>query len=95
MEIMEVLNTALLINITTIGFILVAAIVVSKSSGISKKYFLLGLLVMLINSLAAIPFAVYGLQLFDSKTGLFVVSNITGAFFGIGVLICAYAFKVK
>ncbi|MDP5460927.1 hypothetical protein [Alishewanella sp. SMS8] len=92
---MEVLNTALLINITTIGFILVAAFVASKSSGLSKKYFLFGLLVMLINSLVAIPLTVYGLQVFDSENGLFIISNISGAFFGIGVLICAYAFKVK
>ncbi|MBN7821214.1 hypothetical protein [Bowmanella yangjiangensis] len=87
---MDILSTAIQVNLSTIIFSCIAVIVVWRFQHAGKLRFALGLSVVCLSGLLAIPAAEY---FAGSSISIITLSNIIGMFHGAGLLICATAFK--
>jgi len=87
---MDILSTAIQVNLSTIIFACIAGTIVWRSHHSGKVRFSLGLLVVCLSGLLAIPATEY---FADSSISIITLSNIIGIFHGVGLLICAAAFK--
>ena len=87
---MDILSTAIQVNLSTIIFAFIAGIFVWRFNHPGKVRFCLGLVIVCLSGILAIP----ATQLFSgSSMSLTTQSNIIGILHGAGLLICATAFK--
>lgn len=87
---MDILSTALQVNLSTIILACVAGIIVWRFDHPGKVRFCIGLVIICLSGILAIPATQY---FSDSSLSLITQSNIIGIFHGLGLLVCAMAFK--
>ncbi|RWU07918.1 hypothetical protein EGC76_11830 [Pseudidiomarina gelatinasegens] len=87
---MDILSTAIQVNVSTIILACIAGILVWRCNHPGKIRFCLGLAIVCLSGILAIPAAQY---FSGSSLSLVTQSNIIGIFHGAGLLVCATAFQ--
>ena len=90
---MDVLIPTLLVNLCFAFFVLISFIVIRKQKSKASTFFRVGLLIILIASLAAIPATIYIMPLLTGEVGVFILSNFTGLLSGFGIYLMTRSFK--
>ena len=86
---MNMLSTAILVNLSTIIFVLIAGVYVWKQQHPARTRFVFGLCLVVLSGVLAVPAAE---KYVDSVISAITLSNIVGIFHGAGLLVCALAF---
>ncbi|WP_369743058.1 hypothetical protein AB8S08_00660 [Pseudidiomarina sp. PP-1MA] len=87
---MDILSTAIQVNLSTIIFAFIAGILVWRFNHPGKVRFCLGLVIVCLSGILAIPATQY---FSGSSMSLITQSNIIGILHGAGLLVCATAFN--
>jgi hypothetical protein len=89
---MDILNTTLLVNLSTLIFAFIAGAFVWRLQHPGRFRFALGLCLVSLSGLLAIP----ATEIFaGSFITLITLSNIIGVFHGAGLVVCASAFVLS
>ncbi|MGI0154469.1 hypothetical protein AB8S08_04960 [Pseudidiomarina sp. PP-1MA] len=87
---MDILSTAIQVNLSTIILAFIAGVLVWRSNHHGKFRFCLGLVIVCLSGILAIPVTQY---FSGSSVSLITQTNIIGIFHGAGLLVCATAFN--
>lgn len=87
---MDFLSTAIQVNLSTIILAFIAGILVCRFNHPGKVRFCLGLVIVCLSGILAIPATQY---FSGSSMSLITQSNIIGILHGAGLLVCATAFN--
>jgi hypothetical protein len=87
---MDILSTAIQVNLSTIILAFIAGVLVWRSNHHGKIRFCLGLVIVCLSGILAIPVTQY---FSGSSVSLITQTNIIGLLHGVGLLVCATAFN--